>query len=237
MSLSSFSSSSYNLSLPLFFFEHILLSPIRSLLSLRSFSYFSSFLSYCPKCWWYLLYLNFYLLDLDFSLSQSLIRRLPSYIERRLLLVFLLQKLHSKMSQEKDSRAYSSRDDENWMYLKPVSLYDMLLRHFPCKVMNCFPFSESILLTNFKMFSIISCVDCSLGFALSWSLVFLMAKMCCFASNVLLICVLCSHGFFGETWTTNINKMAKQGMRLLVVFNTSFMFHGMHVNFCVFFFG
>lgn len=29
--------------------------------------------------------------------------------------------------------------------------------------------------------------------------------------------------------------MAKQGMRLLVVFNTSFMFHGMHVNFCVFF--
>ncbi|KAJ4912439.1 Polycomb group protein VERNALIZATION 2 [Raphanus sativus] len=37
------------------------------------------------------------------------------------------------MSQEKDSRAYSSRDDENWMYLKPVSLYDMLLRHFPCK--------------------------------------------------------------------------------------------------------
>ncbi|KAL0727713.1 hypothetical protein Bca4012_023806 [Brassica carinata] len=37
------------------------------------------------------------------------------------------------MSQEY-SRANSSRDDEkHWMYLKPVRLYDMLLRHFPCK--------------------------------------------------------------------------------------------------------
>ncbi|WZY69962.1 hypothetical protein YC2023_002202 [Brassica napus] len=51
----------------------------------------------------------------------------------RLLFVSLLQKLHSRMSQE-DSQAKSSHDGEkHWMYLKPVRLYDMLLCDSPSK--------------------------------------------------------------------------------------------------------